>query len=706
MTTLLGLNAYQSEALVLCLAASLIWAGALLLGAMHLERSGAGRGDRLWIGALLLAILPSLVAPSLAAYGVSLRHKAPDIDAPQAPAAATPAETSSVNEKPLEMPAGTGDAGAQNSALPSITVDQATGALALLYIYGAFLALFIWLARQTGFVAAAALAEPVRKEALLRAVDDWAFDFGVRTPMLKRSRHVSSVCVYGAVSPVILMPHDLDARIPDEDIALMCAHEIAHLKRGDTRLFTATALARVLFWFNPLLTRIAANVEMAAEEGADRLVIGAGVDRRAYASCFVKGLKYAAMKQSLLPALAPGFTPNDRQARRRRLGQILSAGGERRVTFGARAGLAGAASIAALLAVGQAAFAVDPEAAAEKKRAAELNRTEAVTSADGAARDNGAEPELGKDSDLLRVSTPAGRPRAIAPVAPEPPAPALASAPEPASPVEPAEPVEPPEPAEPVIVLIGDDGKALHDVFKGERHFAFANGDSLTDRMAADLEHRLLGGLATTEGAVYDISFTIDGKSHRFTSDEPMTPEKRARLKEAIADIRAHREAARKHAERMKAEWRMQVEAGRAKAEADAGMAEREAATPRWIVFRLEDEARLSRRAAIDGERASLELELDAIADARADLADALADGMDEALTQIDLETAALEAGDVSDEDRRIARQALAQARRNIENARRDHEREIERARRDLERREAEIRRQLDSLKTIPSDGE
>jgi beta-lactamase regulating signal transducer with metallopeptidase domain len=706
MTTLLGLNAYQSEALVLCLAASLIWAGALLLGAMHLERNGAARGDRLWIGALLLAILPSLVAPSLAAYGVSLRHPAADINAPQAPAAATRAEPSFVNEQPLERPAGTGDAAAQKSALPSITLDQATGALSLLYIYGAFLALFIWLARQTGFIAAAALAEPVRKEALLRAVDDWAFDFGVKTPRLKRSRHVSSVCVYGAVSPVILMPHDLDARVADEDIALMCAHEIAHLKRGDTRLFTATALARVLFWFNPLITRIAANVEMAAEEGADRLVIGAGVDRRAYASCFVKGLKYAAMKQSLLPALAPGFTPNDRQARRRRLDQILSAGGERRVTFGARAALAGAASIAALLAIGQAAFAVDPEAAAEKKRAAELNRTEAATSADGAARDNGAEPEQGKDSDLLRMSRPAGRPRAIAPVAPEPPAPALASAPEPASPVEPAEPVEPPEPPEPVIVLTGDDGKALRDVFKGERRFAFGNGDSLTDRMAADLEHRLLGGLATTEGAIYDISFTIDGKSHRFTSDEPMTPEKRARLQEAIADMRAHREALRKQAKEMRAEWRKKLDTGRADVEIKSMNEESGAATARRTAFRQEDEARLMRRAAIDGERASLELELDAIADARADLADALADGIDEALMQIDLETAALEAGDASDEDRRIARQALAEARRNIENARRDHEREIERARRELERREAEIRRQIDSLEGIRGDGE
>ena len=271
MTTLPGLNAYQAEALVACLAASVIWAGVLLLGALHLERRGAARGDKLWIAALLFAVLPSLVAPSLAGFGVSLRPhgQAPAIvetEGADRISAAAPAEA-------MAAPAIAAEGPAAAEAAPSLTLDQAMTALALFYIYGAALALFIWLARQAGFLFAASLGEPVRNETLLAAADDWAFGFGVKAPALKRSRHVSSVCVYGAVSPVILIPHDLDDRVAMDDIALMCAHEIAHLKRGDTRLFTATALARVLFWFNPLVTRIAANVEMSAEEGADRLVI-------------------------------------------------------------------------------------------------------------------------------------------------------------------------------------------------------------------------------------------------------------------------------------------------------------------------------------------------------------------------------------------------------------------------------------------------
>jgi murein DD-endopeptidase MepM/ murein hydrolase activator NlpD len=865
MTTLPGLNAYQAEALIACLAASVIWAGVLLLGAMHLERRGAARGDKLWIAALLLAILPSLVAPSLAAFGVSLR---PQSDAPVIVDTEDTARISAVASDEVMAaapPVSATDVSDVAGTASLMTFDQSMDALALLYIYGAALALFIWLARQAGFALAAGLSEPIRNQKMLTAADDWAFDFGVKAPALKRSRHVSSVCIYGAVSPIILIPHDLDARVAEDDIALMCAHEIAHLKRGDTRLFTATALARVLFWFNPLVTRIAAQVELAAEEGADRLVIGSGVDRRVYASCFVKGLKYAAMKQSLLPALAPGFTPQDRQGRRRRLDSILSAENSRRTSAASRIALASAASIAALLAVGQAAFAVDPEAAAEKKRLAALASVEKTNSesrssgeesfvkpvdgdvtlrfgetytsledsktpmghrgvdikaAKGApvkASGDGVVVEAttrlpGKENygttvvidhghgmvsryahldsykvsigqevkkgevigavgetglvtgphlhfEVLKNGKPIEPAFARAPAAPEPPeAPMWSDAALPVDPVEPILPAEPVEPIEPVEPMEPVEPEELEFAFafEGDDGFAFVNGDTLTDRMAADLEHRLLGDLEVADGAVYDIEFRIDGKSHRFTSGEPMTPEKRSALKAAIEEMRVHRDKAREQMSRAQKEWRKDAEKLRADAVKQAEHMKRDFANSfaneKSFVFRWEDdkeaasrdfeeatregeearrdaieaereareadrEARLAaieadreareaareaereaRLGALEAEREALETEIDALSDARADLDDAVNDSLDDALESLDEEEAAIDDEEMSDEDRRIAREAIADARRSVELSRRDHEREIERARRELERREAEIQRQLERL--------
>ena len=354
MTGLVQFTHYQAEALLICLAASLVWASALLIGARGLERSGSiASAEKLWTAALLFAVLPSLIAPTLAAFGVSLRPapEPADFDAVHfvAQAAAPVRETTT-------------------AAAPAfLTAEQMIGGGALLYVYGAILSFFLWAARQASLHYAVARAESVTDARLLRRIEDWAARLGVRLPAIKRSRHVSSVCITGLYRQTVLIPHGIESRVSTDDIVLMCAHELAHVRRGDTRLFTATQLARVLFWFNPLVARIAAHAELAAEERADALVLEKGVDRRAYAACFVEGLKFAAHKMTIQPACAPSFTPPDRRGRRRRLQSILSPQPARKAPLATRLMASAAVSTMALVAVGQAALAVDPDSAAGRR---------------------------------------------------------------------------------------------------------------------------------------------------------------------------------------------------------------------------------------------------------------------------------------------------------------------------------------------------
>ncbi|MEZ5896691.1 MAG: peptidoglycan DD-metalloendopeptidase family protein [Parvularculaceae bacterium] len=349
MTPFINFTQYQSEALVICLGASFVWAGLLYFGARALGKTGPA-AETLWIGALILAVLPSLIAPLLAAFGLSLRP--------------APLPAPAMIYVPVEMAAPVVTAPIVEAApAPVVTAEQMVAATAIIYIYGALMALALWLIQLVGFSFAVSRAIPVRDPQLLADVERWAARLGVEnSPQIKRSRHVSSVCIFGAVRPVIVIPDDIQLKMSHTDIVMMCAHELAHVRRGDTRLFTATALTRVLFWFNPLVKRIAANAELAAEEGADALVLKAGVDRRAYATCFVEGLKFAAAKQNAQPALTPSFTPADRSGRRRRLNAILAGGIAPRASMPAKLVLASAASAAALLAVGQAALAVNPHA--------------------------------------------------------------------------------------------------------------------------------------------------------------------------------------------------------------------------------------------------------------------------------------------------------------------------------------------------------
>lgn len=357
MSGLIEITQYQAEALITCLGASILWAGALFIGARGLERSNASAsGERLWTAALLFAVLPSLAAPMLAAFGISLRP------APEPVIVET--IRSSGSFATVFAP------GVEAAAKPEIvTAEQMIGAAAIIYVYGVALTLFLWAARQAGLRYAVACAEPVADRAFLDRIERWAERLEVRVPDIRRSRHVSSVCIIGVFRQTVLIPRGIDARVSSEDLVLMCAHELAHVRRGDTRLFTATQLARVLFWFNPLVDRIAAHAELAAEERADALVLANGVDRRAYAACFVEGLKFAAWKMVAPPALAPSFTPADRGGRRRRLNSILSPAPERRTPLATRLMLSAATSAVALAALGQAAFAVDPESAGDRRRA-------------------------------------------------------------------------------------------------------------------------------------------------------------------------------------------------------------------------------------------------------------------------------------------------------------------------------------------------
>ena len=74
MTDLFSLDAYHAEALLVCLAASVFWAGALLIGARRIERTSPSyKGQQIWTTTLLFAVLPTLAAPVMANLGISLR---------------------------------------------------------------------------------------------------------------------------------------------------------------------------------------------------------------------------------------------------------------------------------------------------------------------------------------------------------------------------------------------------------------------------------------------------------------------------------------------------------------------------------------------------------------------------------------------------------------------------------------------------------
>lgn len=824
MSGLIEFTHYQAEALLICLAGSLVWAGILFLGARRLERTAAmTSAEKLWTAALLFAVLPSLVAPSLAAFGVSLRSApaAMEFEAMRMVAASSaPLKEASAAIKPALL-----------------TMEQAIGAAALFYVYGVFLTFFLWAARQAALQYAVARAQFVRADDLLGRIEDWAGDLGVRMPAIKRSRHVSSVCITGVFRQTVLIPQGIELRVSTDDLVLMCAHELAHVRRGDTRLFTATQLARVLFWFNPLVSRIASRAELAAEESADALVLQKGVDRRIYAACFVEGLKFAAFKMNVQPALAPSFTPPDRHGRRRRLNSILSAEPSRRTPLGKRLMLSAAASTVALVAVGQAAFAVDPESGAPRRNSLnEMPLLGDITSGFGekSAQSLGGQgpahngldikaprganvfapgdgvvveatdhyngtPDLGKvvvidhghglvtryahlDSYSVKKGQRVKTGDVIAAVgatgkvtgphlhfetlrdgeAVDPADVIIATAPDaldarpaiaPVDPTQAAEPAEAPTPAidmapaarpapaptpapkaatrmrssyaiSPAPEVAGARGvrkfgpsekftefKIVNPViawtalveaggfnFTEPTGFEFADGSAI-DKIAEDTEKRLLGAANGEDVGSYNLTFSSGDKVYSFSSDEPMTAEKRAELLEALKKIRKNSENVRKEARKFRDDaaknrenWRIEVE--RVKAGADE-LAKRDAASSFELsadeIAQIQRDAQMSRRDALEVERQALE-------EARDDLDEEFNADFDEALSDLDDAESDLEDTEMSREELVAARAALSDQRRQLQRDGDLHKRAIETSRRQIDGRIEMIDRTLDKL--------
>jgi len=337
---------------VLCLMASIIWAPIVyVLAKFAIHRLQGKLSGPIWRSALILAIVPTVIAPFLALNGVSLRT--PTAPLPPMEFAGIQAP---VTPERIEV------AAEHVTIDPYMTAEKALSAAALIYFYGGLLAFGVWMFKWSASQIAFSRARRDTSILLAEDIDEWRSKLGVqKIPEVFRSDKISSVCMTGFIRPKIMLPAKIDNVLSREEIAIMCAHEIAHIKRGDGALFLALAFVRIFFWFNPIITKLTTRIEQAAEEAADALVVSRGADRKFYANCFVTALKFAATMPMVRLAHAPSFTPVDREGRRKRLESILGNQDEKILSFSERLTIAAIAGGIAAIAFAQAAYAVAPK---------------------------------------------------------------------------------------------------------------------------------------------------------------------------------------------------------------------------------------------------------------------------------------------------------------------------------------------------------
>jgi TonB family protein len=121
---------------------------------------------------------------------------------------------------------------------------------------------------------------PARHRAIASRV---AESLSLPTPSLICSDRVRIPLAWGIRRARILLPaasHDW----PDERLWAVCAHEMAHITRGDWIAHLAAEFVCRIFWFNPLFWMARTRMSRESERAADDIVIGLGARGTDYAS--------------------------------------------------------------------------------------------------------------------------------------------------------------------------------------------------------------------------------------------------------------------------------------------------------------------------------------------------------------------------------------------------------------------------------------
>jgi beta-lactamase regulating signal transducer with metallopeptidase domain len=185
-------------------------------------------------------------------------------------------------------------------------------------------------------------ARPVSQELAL-AVRAAARRMDTGRPEVKVSDDIDQPMLAGLTIPVILLPADLVARLDVHRLVPICAHELAHLKRGDNWRLLFEHLLGGLLWMVPPYALLRARAAATREELADTLALdGASqVERRGYAETLIDVLRTRAA-----PALQPAFTGKGRKPTLMRLKAITAPRDPASVARRALLGLAGLLAIA------------------------------------------------------------------------------------------------------------------------------------------------------------------------------------------------------------------------------------------------------------------------------------------------------------------------------------------------------------------------
>jgi TonB family protein len=129
-------------------------------------------------------------------------------------------------------------------------------------------------------IAAAGMAPLEGQTAIANHV---ASRLGLPRPELAGSEQVAIPLAWGVRRPHLLFPRRADAW-SEPRVWAVCAHEMAHIARGDWLAHLLAEIACRIYWFHPLIWMAKNRLGRESEQAADDVVLGLGTSGVDYAS--------------------------------------------------------------------------------------------------------------------------------------------------------------------------------------------------------------------------------------------------------------------------------------------------------------------------------------------------------------------------------------------------------------------------------------
>ena len=232
----------------------------------------------------IMAVLPVLTA------GTLLEHQPSSETArPVEKSSAVGVATSSSLETPPTVSAGRSQVASGNRTVGGIPADADLVRRALPWIVAGWLAGVVLLSirlvggwyRTRRLVRMGTSRVSIELEQLARHVMD---RFGVSTPVkFLKSVLIEVPAVVGWLRPVILIPVSALTGLTPQQLELLLAHELAHVRRHDYLVNLLQSVVEILFFYHPAVWWVSRRVRQERENCCDDLAAALSGDPRAYA---------------------------------------------------------------------------------------------------------------------------------------------------------------------------------------------------------------------------------------------------------------------------------------------------------------------------------------------------------------------------------------------------------------------------------------